>query len=123
MNELVFFEIHVDQPQRAIAFYGSVFGWEFEPQAGLPIDYWLITGAGITGGLLQRPVPVPNGGTNAFLCTVAVPEFDRTAEAVAQAGGVVALPRFAVPGRGWQGYFLDPEGNTFGVLQLDAAAQ
>lgn len=125
MNAIAFFEIHVDEPQRALAFYRTVFGWEFEPQDGLPIDYWQIAGAGVPGGLLQRPVPVPGGtaGTNAFICTVEVADFDRTAEAVERAGGIVALPKFAVPGRCWQGYFLDPEGNTFGVLQIDESAQ
>jgi predicted enzyme related to lactoylglutathione lyase len=37
-------------------------------------------------------------------------------------GGIVALPKFPVPGRCWQGYFVDPEGNTFGIFEVDENA-
>jgi uncharacterized protein len=33
------------------------------------------------------------------------------------------LPKFAVPGVCWQGYFIDTEGNTFGIFQPDPAAR
>lgn len=123
MNEILSFEIHADDPARAIAFYRAAFGWDFVEQEGLGIDYWRIHGAGISGGLLARPVPVPPGGTNAFICSVQVADFDRTAAAIAAAGGGVALPKFAVPGRCWQGYFLDTEGNTFGAFEADETAR
>lgn len=35
---------------------------------------------------------------------------------------MVALPKFAVPKTCWQGYFVDPEGNTFGIFEVDANA-
>jgi predicted enzyme related to lactoylglutathione lyase len=44
------------------------------------------------------------------------------ADLIAKQGGSVALPKFAVPSMGWQGYFLDTEGNTFGVFEPDASA-
>ena len=44
-------------------------------------------------------------------------DFDAVANAIAGRGGLVALPKFAVPGVCWQGYFVDPQGNTFGVFQ------
>ncbi len=34
----------------------------------------------------------------------------------------VAMPKFALVGVAWQGYFVDPEGNTFGIHQPDADA-
>lgn len=33
-----------------------------------------------------------------------------------------ALPKFAVPKTCWQGYFVDTEGNTFGIFEVDANA-
>jgi len=42
---------------------------------------------------------------------------------IEQLWGVVALPKFAVPKTCWQGYFLDAEGNTFGIFQVDANAK
>jgi predicted enzyme related to lactoylglutathione lyase len=79
---------------------------------------------GIGGGLLKRPVPAPpmRGGTNAFVCSFQVESFDATAEKVSQLSGMVALPKFAVPGKCWQGYFIDPEGNTFGIFEVDENA-
>jgi predicted enzyme related to lactoylglutathione lyase len=52
-----------------------------------------------------------------------VVNFDATAAKVIAAGGRIALPKFAVPGVCWQGYFLDMEGNTFGIFQPDVTAR
>ncbi|MGA9120457.1 MAG: VOC family protein, partial [Bacteroidota bacterium] len=91
----------------------------------LPIEYWRIEMAGIRGGLLKRPAsaPPPESGTNAYVCSLEVDDFDASAEHILAQGGQVALPKFAVPGVCWQGYFLDTEGNTFGVFQADNNAK
>ena len=39
------------------------------------------------------------------------------------AGGQVAHPQAALPGTAWQGYYLDTEGNVFGVHQPDPEAR
>lgn len=79
---------------------------------------------GINGGLLQRPVaaPAPEQGTNAYVCTIGVEDYDATEAAILANGGQVALPKTALTGMAWQGYYLDPEGNTFGVHQPDPNA-
>ncbi len=120
----IYFEIQADDPARAIAFYSRVFGWKFSEIKGLPIKYWTIETGGSRGGLLQRPAPAPaaQSGANAFVCSLEVESFDDTARTIQQAGGTVALPKFAVPNTCWQGYFADPEGNTFGVFQVDSNA-
>lgn len=120
----IYFEIHADDPQRAINFYSKVFGWEFSAIPNLPVPYWTIETGGSRGGLLQRPVKTPPAqcGTNAFVCSLEVENFDATAKIIAGLGGIVALPKFAVPKTCWQGYFVDPEGNTFGIFQVDANA-
>ena len=124
MDAIQYFEIQAAEPERAITFYSSVFGWEFDKQAGFPIDYWQIKSGGINGGLLKRPVPAPSlrGGTNAYVCSMEVEDFDKTAEKILKNGGIVALEKFAVPGKCWQGYFLDMEENTFGIFQVDPDA-
>jgi predicted enzyme related to lactoylglutathione lyase len=38
-------------------------------------------------------------------------------------GAVVVLEKFAVPGMCWQGYFLDSEGNVFGIFEVDEKAK
>jgi hypothetical protein len=41
----------------------------------------------------------------------------------AAAGGKVKVPKFAIVNMAWQGYFVDTEGNTFGVHQPDPRAK
>ncbi len=124
MNNVAYFEIQADDPEKALKFYSEIFGWKFTKQEGLPIDYWQVATDGSNGGLLKRPAkrPDPQQGTNAFVCSVQVEDFDETAKKILQHGGIVALPKFAVPGKCWQGYFLDTEGNTFGLFQVDEKA-
>jgi uncharacterized protein len=123
-NGQVYFEIQADDLKRARDFYSAIFGWEFTEQPGLPIEYWQIANGGIGGGLLKRPAPRPpaQSGANAFVCSFQVEGFDATAQTISQLGGMVAMPKFAVPGKCWQGYFLDAEGNTFGIFEVDADA-
>jgi len=130
MGRVVHFEIQVDDIERAKAFYATALGWTYQDwseQLGAP--YWGITTgpgdqAGIDGGLLQRPALVPGEGqgTNAYVCTMAVDDYDETERLILDAGGRVALPKFAIAGMAWQGYYLDTEGNTFGIHQPDPQA-
>lgn len=125
MNAPAYFEIQADNLKRAKEFYGGIFDWSFSRAEGLPIEYWRIETDGPRGGLLQRPAaaPAPEQGTNGFVCSMEVADFDVTATKIASRGGRVALPKFAVPGVCWQGYFLDTEGNTFGIFQPDRTAR
>lgn len=130
MSRVVHFEIQADDVERAKTFYAAVFDWSFQDYGqfmGTP--YWgVVTGPdeepGINGGLLQRPTPAPGGGqgANGFICTVEVGDFEATEQRILDAGGQVALPKTALTGMAWQGYYLDPEGNTFGIHQPDPEA-
>lgn len=125
MNTIGYFEIQSSAPQREIKFYESVFGWKFMKQEFVPIEYYRIETNSISGGLLKRPadVPPPQSGTNAFVCSVQVENFDVTNNLILKNGGQVALPKFAVPNRCWQGYFIDQDQNTFGIFQVDENAR
>jgi uncharacterized protein len=123
-NGHIYFEIQADDPNRAIGFYSKVFAWTFSAVNGLPVPYWRIETGGSRGGLLKRPAKTPpmEYGTNAFVCSIEIENFDATANIILERGGIVALPKFAVPGTCWQGYFIDPEGNTFGIFEVDQGA-
>jgi len=128
MARVAHFEIHADDPQRAINFYSTLFGWEFQQWGGQ--EYWLIkTGSadepGIDGGLVRRRGDRPQVGqaVNAYVCTIMVTSLDETIAAADKGGGTVALAKMPVPGVGWLAYFHDPEGNIFGVMQNDPNAQ
>ena len=130
MSRVVHFEIQADDLERAKAFYGSVFDWSFEDWGAVTgTPYWGITTGpgdqpGINGGILQRPAPAPapEQGTNGYVCTMQVENYDVTERRILDAGGQVALPKAALTGMAWQGYYLDTEGNTFGIHQPDPDA-
>ena len=128
MSRVAHFEIHADDPARAIGFYENVFGWQFSKWDG-PQDYWLIkTGEaderGIDGGLMRRMGGTPTDGqaVNAYVCTIMTTAVDDDVNKAMTSGGSMAIPKMAVPGIGWLAYVKDTEGNIFGVMQEDASA-
>ena len=121
MPRPVHFEIPADNPERAIEFYSSIFGWKFKKWGG-PMEYWLITTGepaepGINGGLLRRRDP-----NQPCVNTITVASVDESLQAIDKGGGVCVLPKMAVPGVGWMAYCKDPDGHIFGIMQPDAAA-
>jgi hypothetical protein len=128
MSRVIHFEIHAEQPERAIAFYSALLGWTFTRWGG-PMEYWTIeTGPaskpGINGGLLKRMGPAPTHGqaVNAYVCTVQVDDLEACMARAQSLGAAVALPKMPVPGIGWLGYLVDTEGNIFGAMQDDPKA-
>lgn len=128
MNNVAYFEIQASNPAEVVNFYKNVFDWNFERQVEIPIEYYRLTDtkeSGMLGAILKRPVATPpmEYGTNAYVCSVNVDDFDKTAKLILDNGGQVAMAKFVVPGRCWQGYFIDPDHNTFGVFQVDENAR
>ncbi len=130
MTRVIHFEIHAEDVPRAIAFYQAVFDWQVEDWsefAGMPY-FGVTTGPedqmGINGAIMQRqgPNPAPGAAVAGGVLTMGSGDFDATAAKIEAAGGVVAMPKAALPGMAWQGYFLDTEGNVFGVHQPDPDA-
>jgi len=122
MPRPVHFEIPSDNPQRAIEFYSTVFGWKFTRWAG-PMDYWLITTGtapepGIDGGLMQRRDP-----NQPCVNTITVANLDDSVAAVLANGGAIALSKMPVPGVGWLAYCKDTDGHIFGMMQPDTSAK
>jgi predicted enzyme related to lactoylglutathione lyase len=125
MPRPVHFEIHAGDPERASAFYTSVFGWVIKQWGEHP--YWIVQtgeGPGIDGGLVPRRGPEPSDDTPvaAFPVTIDVPDLDATAVAVERAGGRVVMEKGAIPTIGWLAYCKDTEGNIFGLMQADPSA-
>jgi predicted enzyme related to lactoylglutathione lyase len=124
MNQPGYFEIQAADVERAVGFYRQVFGWRFTRWDEAPIEYWRIETDGMRGGVLARPAPTSAEmtGTNAFTVSMQIEGFDGMAERILDLGGQVAMPKFAVPGICWQGYFMDSEGNVFGIFEVDENA-
>lgn len=126
MARVVHFEIHADDPDRAVRFYTNVFGWSIQKWNG-PMDYWLVTTGpdtepGINGAIMRRSDKVDAKGVTTFVCTIGVDDIDSTIAKLEPYGLEVALPKGPIPGVGWQAYYRDTEGNLFGIHQSDANA-
>lgn len=126
MNRVVHFEIQAWDLERAAKFYREIFGWKIEKRDSPEMEYWMIMTAdkdskepGINWWLLKRPTTnLPQWcGTNAFVCTVVVNDFDATATKIIATGWMEAMPKFKIADMAWQWYFIDTEGNTFGIHQ------
>ncbi|EKE19671.1 MAG: Glyoxalase/bleomycin resistance protein [uncultured bacterium] len=121
----VHFEVFADDPERVGKFYGDVFGWKIEkwqkPDSN-NMDYWMVmTGEkgtmGIDGGIGKRIMASSEGGANAFVCTMAVDNFDEYQQKILAAGGKVKKEKYEIPQVGTHGYFADTDGNIFGILE------
>lgn len=126
MPRVIHFEIHAGDPERAIAFYRALFGWEFT-RWNSEIEYWLVkTGEGqpgIDGGLVRRRGEIDGTAVIAYVCTVDVASVEEAAQRAVELGGEVVVPRMPIPGVGWLVYAKDTEGNIFGCMQSDPSAR
>lgn len=131
MPKVVHFEILVDDMERAKTFYRDVFGWTYEDFSDYMGDPYFaaITGdesePGINGALMQRigDSPRPKEALNNFVCTIGVKDYDATEAMILRHGGKNYMPKMALLGMAWQGYYYDTEGNIFGVYQPDENAK
>lgn len=130
-NRVSHFEIHADDPERCVTFYKECFGWDIKKWEGGQMEYWMVeTGprdqaGGINGGIVRRMGAAPDmtAPVHGYVCTLTVDDFDAAAEKILAHGGIVALPKMALTGMAWQGYFKDSEGNIFGIHQPDTNAK
>ncbi|HVF50442.1 MAG TPA: VOC family protein [Pyrinomonadaceae bacterium] len=122
MPRVVHFEISADEPERALKFYKDVFGWESQRWDG-PMPYWFFnTGApeqpGINGGMCKRSDDFVN-----CVNSIDVESVDEYVARIEEHGGAVVMPKTTLPKVGYLAYCKDTEGNFFGIMQADAAAQ
>ncbi len=129
MPRVIHFEIHAEDPERAIRFYTEMFGWRFQSWGG-PMEYWLITtgeapAPGINGGLVRRrgPAPVDGAACNAYPCTVDVSNVDESVALAVKLGGTIAVPKMPIPGVGYLAFIKDTEGNILGMMMADTGAK
>ena len=127
MARVVHFEIHAQDPARAVRFYEQVFGWSAQRWGSE--EYWLLTtGAaeerGIDGAILRRRGDPPAAGApvSGYVCTLQVDDLDACLARATEAGATIAMARTVVAGVGWLAYCHDTEGNIFGLMQPDTAA-
>src|SRR5688572_944146 len=120
-HSIVWFEIPADNVERAKSFYSTLFGWKINKFPGTK-EYWHIdTGGGDQtpdGGMMKRQHP-PHTITNYIL----VPSVDQFAAKVEKLGGIICMPKTAVPQMGYFVVCQDPENNMFALWEVDQNAK
>lgn len=124
VNNLIHFEINVDDIDRAKRFYSKVFGWAFKdiPQMNYVLVYpgGVVTDSpaveGLNGGMMQREDKTEECAPNAYVCTIWVEDMEDILEKIADYGGRVDSPINEVMGVGRMAYVLDSEMNRLSVM-------
>ena len=105
-------------PDAAVAFYGDLFGWEFEDMMppGAGVKYFIARMRGLdVAAVGSAPEAGPPMAT--WNMYVWVDSADETAAKVRDAGGSVVVEPMDVMDSGRMAMFTDPEGAAFGVWQ------
>ncbi len=121
-DTFVHFEIPADDPEKLMAFYSGVFGWQFQrtPMPGMAgAEYILVQTVeqgkpGINGGMYKRM-----DREDTARSFIGVSSIDGIISQVTSLGGKVIRPKMKIPGVGWAAFIADPEGNPQGVFQDD----
>jgi predicted enzyme related to lactoylglutathione lyase len=104
--------------EAAVAFYGDLFGWEFEDRtpAGTPQRYFVaqLRGRDVAGVGSQPEGAPPTPVWNTY---ISVESADEAAAKIRNAGGSVIMEPFDVSDAGRMGVFSDPSGAVFCVWQ------
>jgi hypothetical protein len=122
MNAVGWFDIYVNDLDRAVAFYEAVFDSKLEPigdptgenqMMSFPAD---MSAYGAGGALSKSSHAAPGlGGTVVYFSS----DDCATEEGrVERAGGQVIRPKFSIGEYGWVSLCQDTEGNMFGISSM-----
>ena len=115
-GQMVHYEIPAGDPAKAQAFWGSLFGWEFQAFPG-PSEYHM-TRIGEEQGAAITNMESGKKGTRPYF---SVDDINAGAARVKELGGEAGDP-MPVPSMGWFAVCQDPHGNDFGLWQNDESA-
>ena len=106
---IVFFDIAGPDLQQQSHFYRSVFEWEIGDDGRFSVS----SAPTLSAALRQDP--------SDKVIYLGVADISATLAAVVANGGTIVAPRFEVPGVVVLGLFIDPAGNSMGLVELDGA--
>lgn len=123
MNRVDYFEMPVEDMERAIAFYENVFGWKITREDRASGPYFSVkTGdadsPGINGSFFKRST-----GWTRIQNIINVKDIDSSIAKIQERSGKITFAKCAINGVGYLAYFEDPDGNPFGMMQHDPSVQ
>ena len=116
-GQMVHVEIPAGDTAQARAFWGGLFGWQFQAFEGAPSEYHMTQFSETQGGAIMEADDGARGARVYF----DVDDIHAGTTRIAELGGTAgdAIP---VPGMGWFSICQDTEGNEFGIWQSDSNA-
>ncbi len=118
MNRPIHFEILADSPKKISEFYKAIFNWEVNAWDEEATYLMVKTGpddeVGLNGAIMGREFK------QAVINTHDVANLDETIKHIEENGGKLVHGPNKVETVGMHAYCTDPEGNMFGVMQMDA---
>jgi predicted enzyme related to lactoylglutathione lyase len=116
-GEIVHLEIPADDTGAAQAFWGGLFGWQFQAFPGGPGEYHMTRLGETQGAAITNMEPGKKGARPYFNVASIDDGIGRVRELGGEAGD-----RMPVPQMGWFAVCHDPHGNEFGLWQNDESA-
>ncbi|MFN8378883.1 MAG: VOC family protein [Anaerolineae bacterium] len=110
------FEIYADDPQRAMAFYSAVFRWSFLRQRGE--QGWWVSSGPIVAPRMDGKLKKRAAGERGHMGALHVSSFDVIVERIKAHGGRLITPIRAGIQMERQLYAIDPEGNSFRLIEV-----
>ena len=110
LNPIGYTELHTQDPARARAFYGELFGWKGEEEQTPAGPYTMFKG--LLAGLTANRDGVPTG----WVPYVDVDDITRATKRAKDLGGTVLRDSIAIP-EGTFSVVRDPTGGTIGLFQ------
>jgi len=116
-GKFIWFDLVTAEPAAAQAFYGKVFGWNFETAPGAS-DYTVFSAGGKhIGGIFPPAAGSAAGPAARWLSFVSVRDMDTTMAKLGRTGFTTILPATTVPGRGTQAIVRDTQGAIVGLIK------
>jgi len=120
-NPVVWFEIYVQDTERAKRFYESVLKLKLEKLPGTEMEMWAFpmapSGQGASGSLVKMK-GVPSGG-NSTLVYFSCKDCGIEAGRVVASGGRIDREKMSIGQYGFIALAFDTEGNMFGLHSME----
>ncbi len=113
---MIWHDLLTDTPAQSQAFYGELFGWEFEPLAG--VNYTLIRHRGeLIGGMVDQNALPTTDDVSQWVVLMSVADLEQSVRYIRDAGGTVFTPPTSLGERGSIAVVADPQGAVLALLR------
>jgi len=112
-NAATHWQMLTAEPEKAVEFYGSLFGWQVSDANGM--GYRSVAssrGKGIDGGIW----PAPPGAPESVQLYVEVSDIEAALARIEALGGSVLMPKQVLPDGDAMALATDPMGRSFGLM-------